>query len=197
MAFFTEAQLRALAQTDVRKSQGYTTASVLLEKMDAAAGKTGFDIFLSHSIKDADIVLGMVRYLEKHKYTVYVDWLVDTQLDRSKVNTGTAQQLRDRMIACKSLFFLTSPNAMSSLWMPWECGYFDGLKHKVAIVPVFKEAVAGDSYKGQEYLGLYPYTVFGNDTSQRERIWVRPDGSHYLVYEAWVSQPEPVQWSQG
>ena len=38
--------------------------------------------------------------------------------------------------------------------MPWELGYFDALKQKVAILPLVNKS--DDEYKGQEYLGLYP-----------------------------------------
>lgn len=34
------------------------------------------------------------------------------------------------MRQCKSLFFVTTTNATNSKWMPWECGYFDGLDSK-------------------------------------------------------------------
>lgn len=194
MALFTESQLRAAAQAGLAKSYRATASAVLLEKAEAATGRTGFDMFLSHSVRDAELVLGMVQILEGMGYRVYVDWLVDTQLDRSQVTPGTARVLRDRMKTCQSLLFLNSGNTVNSKWMPWECGYFDGIREKVAIIPVVKES-AGNSYYGQEYLGLYPYTTFGTDTSNIERIWIRPDAAHYLWYNDWVATPNAtLRW---
>ncbi len=56
-----------------------------------------FDVFLSHSSKDAEVILGIKLLLEGQGLSVYVDWIVDTQLDRTKVNAETAETLRDRM----------------------------------------------------------------------------------------------------
>ena len=41
--------------------------------------------------------------------------------------------------------------------MPWELGYFDALRGRCAVVPVTMRKQYEDYYKGQEYLGLYPY----------------------------------------
>jgi hypothetical protein len=38
--------------------------------------------------------------------------------------------------------------------MPWELGYFDGRGRRIGILPIV--ASAGDSFRGVEYLGLYP-----------------------------------------
>lgn len=50
---------------------------------------------------------------------------------------------------------LTTENYQKSKWMPWELGYFDGSKGKVAILPMV-DSIA-HSFDGTEYLGLYPY----------------------------------------
>ena len=46
-----------------------------------------------------------------------------------------------------------------SKWCPWELGLFDGISNgKCCILPVIKEKK--DFYKGQEYLGMYPYLSY-------------------------------------
>lgn len=195
MALFTESQVRAAARIRVSKGYQATATSILIEKADVAAKQTGFDIFLSHSIKDSELVLGTVELLEKLNYTVYVDWIVDKQLDRSQVKPSTAGILRKRMRSCNSLFYLTTENASTSRWMPWECGYFDGLKEKVAILPLSKEDV-GNQYYGQEYLGLYPYGSYAKDSTKVDRLWVRHDAKHYLWYNEWVQTPNAqLKWN--
>lgn len=190
MALFTEGQVRAAARSRVQQSaRGATVTAMLLEQTKASAAQTDFDIFLSHSIKDAELVLGIVHLLETfHHYSVYVDWINDAQLDRSKVTPRTARKLRRRMSECKSLFYLTTTNASNSKWMPWECGYFDGLKEKVAILPIVKEA-AGDEFYGQEYLGLYPYCVQEMATDGTNELWIHASPRHYLWYPVWVVTP--------
>ncbi|WP_423808299.1 toll/interleukin-1 receptor domain-containing protein (plasmid) [Photobacterium damselae] len=124
-----------------------------------------FDIFLSHSYSDKDLVFAVKNYLEEHKLSVYVDWIDEQELDRSSVNAETAATLRKRMSQCKSLLFVTSSNSTSSKWMPWECGYFDGINGKIAIFPIVD--IDENSFAGQEYLGLYPYIDVTDST-----IWV-------------------------
>jgi hypothetical protein len=78
----------------------------------------------------------------------------DAQMDRSKVTPATADTLRQRMAHCRFLLYATSDASPNSKWMPWELGYFDGLrKGQVGIFPIV--ASRYDSFQGQEYLGLY------------------------------------------
>jgi hypothetical protein len=117
-------------------------------------------------------------------------------MDRSKVTAATADQLRQRMGSSKSLFFVTTSNAESSRWMPWECGFFDGKKEKVAIVPIQAEST-NNSYSGQEYLGLYPYIVKQQSTSKKEMLWVMKNNTTYVSYDTWVSTPNfNISWNE-
>lgn len=153
--------------------------------------KSRFDIFLSHSTSDAEIVLGVKGVLEDYGNTVYVDWLQDPQLDRSCVTPMTAEIIRERMRQCKSLVYVHSVNSGSSKWMPWELGYFDGFNGAVAIFPVTRN---GESYKGQEYLGIYPYVdeapPQGGSTNE---IWINKSGANSKQWKRWISDPLSFQ----
>lgn len=143
-----------------------------------------FDIFLSHSFADQNIAFGVKEFLESRSLSVYIDWIDDEQLDREDVNKETADMLRTRMKQSKCLFFATSSNSTSSKWMPWECGYFDGIKGKVAILPVVDDDTYG--YKGQEYLGLYPFIDVTSNT-----IWVNSPSGGYCSLEEWFDGKQP------
>jgi hypothetical protein len=133
---------RSLVEAELRKS-AHTPAS------------SDFDVFLSHSSEDAEIVAGVKTLLEGEGLSVYVDWLEDPQLDRRQVTPATAELLRTRMRHSGFLLYASSRSSSSSKWMPWELGYFDGHRPgKVGILPIV--ATAGQSFKGVEYLGLYP-----------------------------------------
>lgn len=198
MALFTESAVRQRAQSEVRKSGFVKRADQLIVEASAAYSATKtYDIFLSHSIMDAELILGMNGTLEDLGYSVYVDWVEDPQLDRAKVTPATADKLRQRMNSSKSLFFVTTANSDASKWMPWECGYFDGKKEKAAIVPIQK-ASADNSFSGQEYLGLYPYVVKQPNTRNQEMLWVRKSSSRYVDYNTWVITPNAnVVWKEG
>ncbi|TIH29828.1 toll/interleukin-1 receptor domain-containing protein [Subtercola vilae] len=151
MVSYTISEVRSLGITASVSTPG--GAREILRK---AAGVSGlFDIFLSHSFSDAELILGVRRVLQLSGKTVYIDWIDDPQLDRTRVSASTAAQLRQRMSQCKSLIYAATQAASSSKWMPWELGYFDGMKGSEAVAVMPLVAYTGQSV-GQEYLDLYP-----------------------------------------
>lgn len=167
--YFTIHEANAAARS--RSQYSFESASILTESMRVNKSTDTYDVFLSHSISDSDLVLGIKTLLEERfNLRVYVDWVEDKQLNRDSVNVNTAETLRKRMQQSNSLFYLTTENSSKSKWMPWELGYFDGYKpNKVAILPVLKNSF--DTFKGQEYLGLYPVIhKDGLKTSSGEKI---------------------------
>ena len=143
-------------------------SEILIEQSKAFSEEKVYDIFLSHRFLDANEILCIKEIFEKLGYSVYVDWIEDPILDRTKVTRETAEQIRTRMRTCRSLLFVTSTNSTDSKWMPWELGYFDGYKTKVAILPISESEEPEENYRGQEYLGLYPYVykkIYDDGTS--------------------------------
>lgn len=152
MAYFTKQEARNYAKSVTASFESYS--SKLESIVESQNYRRQFDVFLSHSIRDAELVLGVANILEKMGQRVYIDWVVDKQLSRDSVTKETAETLRDRMKQSSKLLYLATDNASSSKWMPWELGYFDGLKSgKVAILPLVDYSFS--SFKGQEYLSLY------------------------------------------
>lgn len=192
MVWVTEAELRKEADayrnaewTRLAKSAG----QVLAEATRTSA--TSFDVFLSHSMKDEKVILGLYLRLKSMGSSVYVDWIVDPQLDRSKISSDTAERLRTRMRQSKTLIYAHSVNASDSKWMPWELGYFDGFRSAVAVLPI---ATTGkETAVGQEYLGLYPQidvsgaTMFVNKGSASDRLYGQP-GAHsgFKPLRSWI-----------
>jgi hypothetical protein len=98
MAYFTitearNAAARARGFQPLRKS----SSQVLSEETAAVRETDRFDIFLSHCVADADVILGVKTLLEEAGNSVYVDWIVDSQLERSRLTPATANVLRHRM----------------------------------------------------------------------------------------------------
>ena len=163
MGLFTEDRLRARVENQLRK--GYSGSiydsfdtkvkTILNESLNqqstfSATTKT-YDIFLSHSSSDAGLVVGLKLELEDLGYSVYVDWIEDPKLSRANVTKDTALVLQARMKQCKTLLYAFSENATNSKWMPWELGYFDGIKGTVAVLPISRTNKS--NIQGSEYLG--------------------------------------------
>lgn len=156
MAYLTKADVSAaLARSDASRPIVKIAEVVLREHAAATPATAHFDVFLSHSLKDADEVLAVKLYLEEQGLKVYVDWVVDPQLDRKNVTPATANHLRQRMAMSDTMIFAVSVYSPDSKWMPWELGYFDGLRHgRIAILPLL--SAEGATFNDQQYLGLYP-----------------------------------------
>lgn len=149
---FSEARAASLVE---RQYMAKSASQLLNEAVRGFSPNVQYDVFLSHSSKDADIILGVKKIIESSGLKVYVDWIEDSALERSKVTSATAEMLRVRMRASSSLVYVHTANATQSVWMPWELGYFDGFKPAhVWILPLVSEH--DSEFKGQEYLGLYP-----------------------------------------
>ena len=151
-----------------------------------------YEIFLSHSSLDKSLVLALVHLFNEAGYSVYVDWIEDKQLDRSKVDPNTASTLRKRMQSSKGLAYIATQNTTNSRWCPWELGYFDGLKNgRCCVLPIVD---AG--FKGQEYLGLYPYLDYdiGGEDS-KIRFWVndQTNKNRYIILKKWLQGNEPYE----
>lgn len=191
MAFVTKQLARNVARSLTAQSPGGSPSVVLEERRKLAEKASTFDIFLSHAREDAEIVLGVVGLLELLGKTVYVDWISDVQLDRSRVTSLHADVLRYRMRSSASMLYLTTANSAQSVWMPWELGYFDGHKPgHVAILPVLE---SGASFDGQEFLGLYPVMEYGVGSGAGYSDWSIPDGgSGRINLDSFVSETRPV-----
>lgn len=189
MALFTESEVRLRALAGISINESATT--ILNKRAISQIFVNKHDIFLSHAFADKEIVLGAALMIEDLGYSVYIDWRDDPYLDRSKINEGTAAQLKNRMKSSKCLLYSTTSNASDSKWMPWELGYKDGDNSRAAILPIVNGYAT--SFAGQEYLGIYPYVDIGIDISKKKRLWVRKDSSTYINFDLWLTGSEPTK----
>lgn len=168
MGYLRISEARAAARaawSPLQKSAG----RILTEEAQAFSAAKHYDIFLSHSYDDAEIIYGVKKMIESLGMTVYVDWIEDAKLDRSKVTVETAALLRERMKTCSSLVYADSANASQSAWMPWELGYFDGLRGSyVWILPLVNNS--DSEYHKPEYLRLYPAVEKLTDIYGRQNL---------------------------
>lgn len=195
MALFTESQIRDRFQQEFRnrsrETRYFSATTILNENRQIADSIKEFDIFLSHSSNDKEIIAGLSLILQDMGYTVYVDW-GDPGLDRNNVSPETAAILRERMKQSKSLIYAFSENASNSKWMPWELGYFDGLKDsKIAVLPISQSSQF--SYKGTEFVGLYYHIQIDKIlNTDNDAIWVY-NGDDYVNYKYWINGEKPYK----
>ncbi|HEY1170383.1 MAG TPA: toll/interleukin-1 receptor domain-containing protein [Verrucomicrobiae bacterium] len=166
MAFFTENELRGYA-----RDQRFRTFAHVKEAREQAT----VSIFLSHSHKDKDLVLGLIAYFEKLGIKIYVDWN-DKEMPRV-TNRETADKIKQKIAENNAFMVLATPNAIESKWVPWEVGIADQVKGelKVVVIPV---ADSSGRYVGAEYLQLYQRV----EEAQSGGYGVfRPEGKGHLM----------------
>ncbi|GAS92418.1 hypothetical protein [Mycolicibacterium brisbanense] len=185
MALYSEAEMRQRGRT-ILAGRNTTASAVLHAIAQRTSDEDEFDIFLSHSYSDAEAILGVYRMFTSQGRSVYVDWIVDDALHRERVDGSTAALLRQRMNQSLSLIYVISATSRSSLWMPWELGYFDGHNGAVGIM---KLKGPQSNYPGQEYLELYPAIEdlpMTGEPGRRVTGAVRPDRSRAVTLETFT-----------
>lgn len=161
-SFLLESQVREAARRRAREV-GLEPADVL--RRDGRSRRTRYDIFLSQTIRDAELVLGVYVLLTEGGYSVFCDWIDAPEDEPRNVTPANAELVRTVMKACDSLLFLDTPGAVQSLWMCWELGWFDGENGHVAVLPVVRDQRS--YYSGREFLGLYPVAEIEPDGTLR------------------------------
>lgn len=119
-------------------------------------------------------------------YTVYVDWIVDPRLDRSNVTKVTAELIRKRLKASKSLLLAISYNAEASKWMPWELGFVDGNSSRCGIIPISRANILPRGYEGREFLSLYPFIKKVPTVGGLERLFLIETAHQYVLFDEWL-----------
>ena len=190
MSYLTEKEIRFRAGQilqRVRKTAGQVLAEAI------APDDKKFDVFLSYSSGEPqEVLVGVIALLEDRGLSVYIDKYSDPQLSPVNVTPKTAQILRDRMCNSNSLLYLYSQHSTRSRWMPWELGFFDGLKGSVGVLPVTQNQE--ETFKGEEYLNLYPYVDIANvdGTSDRD-LWINEAADTYASLAGWVKGKEKIR----
>lgn len=188
MAYITESEVLKRASINLDPIQK-NESQISLE----AASTERFDVFLSHSsLEPEKIIIGVKGFLEDAGLTVYVDKYNDPQISPDKVTIETAKILRSRMMQSSTLLYIYSRHSKNSRWMPWELGYFDGLRGMVGIFPVTQQQE--ERFKGEEYLSLYPYIDVAPTTGEsKNRFWINQSVSEYARLDLWIKGKESIR----
>ena len=145
--------------------------------------------FLSHSSRDADVILPIVKILEDHGASVYID-KKDPSLP-PYTSKETASILRTRIGQSKKFVLLASQNSKDSKWVPWELGLAGGRKvdGNIAIFPVLENA-NDTAWLSWEYLGLYDRIVRGKFEGTTRDVWMVLDVKKNTATELskWLAQ---------
>lgn len=128
-------------------------------------------VFLSHKHNDLEEdseVRGVIELLQNLGAKVYIDSM-DNSLP--KQTTGeTAQRIKNIIEYCNKFILLATDKAIESYWCNWELGIGDVHKYikHIAILPIKEKNTLDSSYKGNEYLQVYPKIEYHNAFTNRD-----------------------------
>lgn len=153
---------------DIHRINKGLNEQTLIAKASEKQFKT---IFLAHSSKDSELLPAVITILENHGGKVYID-KKDPRLP-DKVNTETAEILRDTIRYSNKMVVLVSSNTKDSKWVPWELGLGDGIKYpaNVALFPIVDKSYE-TAWTEQEYLGLYNRIIWGKFKGKEKAEWL-------------------------
>lgn len=147
--FYTETGLKT-------KDYYFSTEAHRLDEsrvIKSQSAEKQYDIFLSHSSRDKEIILYLKKELNSVWYSVYIDWIDNSESGRIEITP----KLKTAMNNSFALLYIHTHNSENSKWTPWEIGYFDSRKgfSRIGIMPILNTANSIASYSGQEYLTQY------------------------------------------
>lgn len=177
-----------LIRESIKRDIGYESETrILNENHSIFSKKDSYDLFISHSFLDKKLILTLMDLFNIAGYSVYVDWINDKNLDRNNVSSRTANVIKNRISNCKGLSYIATRNIVNSKWCSWELGLADGmLNGKSCILPVMEESC---TFKGLEYLGLYPYIEYEKISGKSiYEFWIidQYDSSRYTSLRKWL-----------
>lgn len=137
---------------------------VLNEKrasFSAMGERAQYDVFLSHSINDMDLIKGIRDVLEHHfGISVYIDWEEDAGTTRDEI----ADTVKTAMNRSNTFLVVKTDNSDDSSWVPWETGYFDNKDNdKIGVLLIEDEdsEFNHETFEHREY--LKNYAILGPD----------------------------------
>ena len=133
-------------------------------------GKT--TVFISHKHDDLEDLSGLIGFLEKnYNVKAYID---SKDSSMPSVTSGvTASKIKERIRQCDKFILLATDGAVDSQKFSSE---------DIAILPLKRKGYDDSSYKGNEYMQIYPYIAYYDGTEfYRDRTPVQR--GYYVVTE--------------
>ena len=153
-------------------------------------------VFISHKHDDLEDLKGLLGFLEQnYEVKVYIDSRDSTM--PSVTSAKTALNIKNRIKQCDKFILLATNGAIESKWCNWELGFGDAQKYRdnIALYPMKPRNTNDNSYKGSEYMLIYPCIVYCDGTETYTGGGQVTPGYYVSWYEGSNKHIKPLrQW---
>lgn len=159
MSYISESQL-----SNYRfRSKTFSKDNIVNLSESYSRDKTKPMVFLSHKHEEFIILQDVIAFLKEEGVDIYVDWMDDEM--PAYTNVETAIRLKDKIKISNKFILVATENAINSKWCNWELGLGDAAKYidHIALFPINSTL---QSFKGSEYLKIYPHIEFEDGNHQ-------------------------------
>lgn len=134
-------------------------------------------VFLSHKHDEINYLKRVAYILERLHTSLYVDWLDSSMPKITSGDTGT--KIKQRIKKYDKFILVASDGAIDSKWCNWELGYGDAQKFETGKIALFPIAQNDGSWKGSEYMQIYPTIQYFDGTESYSNKELIPKGYYY------------------
>jgi hypothetical protein len=156
--------------------------------IDAHSGKASYDIYLAISNLEPEIIIGATLSLEDCGFSVCLDHYRELQNIQRRITRENAKALSQIIDRCNGMIALTTSAKPDSGWLNWECGYFEGKRGRVAILPI--TPLSAEIYRGEGVLGVYPFVTRYQNQNQKALLVVKFSTRAYCTLSNWFAGGE-------
>ena len=162
---------------------GRTATDIMKDMhMDTIENLKEYDIFLSHSSKDRELIVSLTHELNHLGFTVYVDWISDREdMARVKANADMPRVLMARMKASRAFVLVLTDNAALSGWVTWEIGYYMSTDKKLCVLDL-----AGPATKRPEFIQMHP------SVSRKNEFLIVSENEKETELQEWLKMERPT-----
>ncbi|MEG0928706.1 MULTISPECIES: toll/interleukin-1 receptor domain-containing protein [Weeksellaceae] len=176
MSYISESQLANYRS----RTKTFSADNIVSLNESHSRDKTRPMIFLSHKHDEYSIMQDVIAFLKDEGVNVYVDWM-DPSMP-AYTNAETAHKLKEKIKTSDKFILVATTNAINSKWCNWELGLGDAAKYikNIALFPINKTY---ETFKGSEYLAIYPRIEYQDGTTKYSGGAYIPKG-YYVFYPA-------------
>ena len=159
---FERGEFNAYKITDFQLKKTLTETRAFSEGSRISNKKT---IFLSHKHSDLNDLKDIIGFLQSHyNVNVYIDSM-DKDMPKN-TNGETAKRIKNIIKKCDKFILLATDDAIESKWCNWELGFGDANKYRdhIALFPIKEQGTSDYTYKGNEYMQIYPFIAYFDGT---------------------------------